>query len=85
MTALPYPHARNDCVTCRERDADLQVLGGNDSQPGKRPFLVCQGCIGQHLAVQAIQEGGPQLDQPVVITVTVAPGRRTDVPFRPAP
>ena len=43
------------------------------SEPA-RPFLVCQGCIGKHLALRAIQEGGPALDQPVV-TVTVAPGR----------
>ncbi len=81
MTARPYPHARNDCVMCRERDADLHVLGEKYNQPGKRPFLVCQGCIGKHLALRAIQEGGPALDQPVVVTVTVAPGRRTDVPF----
>jgi len=76
VTALPYPHARNDCVMCRERDADLHVLGEKYNQPGKRPFLVCQGCIGKHLALRAIQEGGPELDQPVVLTVTVAPGRR---------
>ena len=78
---LPCPHARNDCGACRERDADVQVLGDEYNTPGKRPLLLCQGCLGKHMALQAIQRGGPELDQPFVITVTVAPGRRTDVPF----
>ena len=25
MSALPYPHACNDCQVCRERDADFEV------------------------------------------------------------
>ena len=79
--SLPYPHARNDCGACRERDADVQVLGGEHDQPGKRPLLLCQGCLGAHIAVMAIQHGGPELDQPFTTTVTVAPGRRTDAPF----
>jgi hypothetical protein len=63
------------------RSGSVTVSTPGYNQPGKRPFLVCQGCIGKHLALRAIQEGGPGLDQPVVITVTVAPGRRTDIPF----
>jgi hypothetical protein len=76
---LPYPHTRNDCGTCRERDADVQVLsiGGEDySPPGRRPALMCQGCLGAHVALRAIHLSGPGLDQPVAVTVTVAPGRR---------
>ena len=78
---LPYPHARNDCEACRERDADVHVLGDEYNQPGKRPLLLCQSCLGKHIALQAIQRSGPELDQPFTISVTVAPGRRTDVPF----
>ena len=80
---LPYPHARNDCEACRERDADVQVLGAGDEdyrKPSERPVLLCQSCLGRYVAVQAIQRGGPELDQPLVISVAVAPGRRTDVP-----
>ena len=78
---LPYPHARNDCGACRERDADVQVLDERYDEPDERPVLLCQGCLGRYMALRAIQEGGPALDQLVVISVTVAPGRRTDTPF----
>ena len=77
---LPYPHARNDCGACRERDADVQVLGEGHDQPGRRPLPLCQSCLGAHIAVMAIQHGGPELDRPFTITVTVAPGRRKDRP-----
>ncbi len=42
MTDLPYPHARNDCEMCRERDADVHVLGDEFNTPGKRPLLLYQ-------------------------------------------
>ena len=45
--ALPYPHARNDCEICRERDADFHVLGEAFNKPGKRPLLLCQHCLGR--------------------------------------
>ena len=80
MVSLPYPHARNDCGACRERDADVQVLGEEHDQPVRFPLLLCQGCLGAHIAVMAIQHGGPELDRPVMITVTVAPGRRREWP-----
>jgi hypothetical protein len=73
---LPYPHARNDCVACRERDAD--VLLPDLSVPGKRAHQLCQGCLGQHLAWRAIQESGPGLDGLVTVRFTVAPERRRD-------
>ena len=38
---LPYPHARNDYEICRERDADLYILGEAFNIPGKRPLLLC--------------------------------------------
>src|SRR5215470_10601205 len=40
-TALPYLHAHNDCEICRERDADLYILGEAFNKPGKRPLLLC--------------------------------------------
>ena len=77
---LPYPHGRNDCGACRERDADVQVAGEEHDAPGGRPVLLCQNCLGRYVALQAIQGSGPELDRPFVISVTVAPGRRTDPP-----
>jgi hypothetical protein len=82
---LPYPHARNDCTGCRERDADIQLLGAEYEHPGKRPVLLCQGCLGAHLALAAIHRSGAGLDEPVTFTMTVAPGRRPAAPEpRPA-
>ena len=76
IPALPYPHQRNDCEMCRERDADVHVLGEAYNRPGKRPLLLCQHCLGPHMALRAISESGPVLDRPVAVTITVAPGRR---------
>ncbi len=45
MSALPYPHARNDCGMCRERDADFEVTVA-DPVAGKRMSLLCQRCLG---------------------------------------
>ena len=73
---LPYPHERNDCEMCRERDADVHVLGDEFNQPGKRPLLVCQGCLGMHVALRVYQDDGAWLGEPVTISVTLAPGRR---------
>jgi len=73
---LPYPHARNDCGGCRERDADVQLLGEEYEHPGKQPVLLCQACLGAHVALRVIHRSGPGLDQPVTFTVTVSPGRR---------
>jgi hypothetical protein len=53
----------------------------NTTSLASRPLLLCQGCPGQLMALQAIQKGGPEPGQPSTISVTVAPGRRTDVPF----
>lgn len=75
---LPYPHARNDCGACREHDADVQVLGGEYEQAGERPLLLCQGYLGRYAVLQAIQQGGPKLDQPFTISLTVALGRKTN-------
>ena len=51
---LPYPHARNDCEMCRERDADFHVLGEEFNQPGKRPLLLCRKCLGEFAVVRVI-------------------------------
>jgi hypothetical protein len=70
--ALPYPHARNDCEICRERDADFHILGEAYNKPGKRPLLLCQACLGPWAVTQVylMNEG-----QPAVITLEPAPGR----------
>jgi hypothetical protein len=84
---LPYPHARNDCGACRERDADVQLLGAEYEQPGRQPqpHVLCQSCLGSHLALRAIHLSGDGLDGPVTFTMTVAPGRRPGPPDpRPA-
>jgi hypothetical protein len=73
---LPYPHARNDCVACRERDAD--VLLPDESTPAKRPCQLCQGCLGTHLALKALYGAGPGLDGLVTVRLAVAPARRGD-------
>ena len=57
---LPYPHARNDCGACHERDADVQVLGAEHDKPGERLLLLCQGCLERYVALQAIQRGRPR-------------------------
>lgn len=77
--SLPYPHARNDCTACREQDADVELLGpdGGPQTPGKRPVELCQRCLGPHLAWRAIHDSGPNLDQPVTITLRPAAGRRS--------
>ncbi len=77
MTALPYPHARNDCEMCRERDADFHVLGEQWNQPGKRPLLLCQGCLGRcAVTLLYVRSKPPGYDQPVTITIEPAPERR---------
>lgn len=51
---LPYPHTRNDCGMCRERDADFHILGEQYNQPGKRQLRLRQLCVGKFLVTAAI-------------------------------
>lgn len=55
---LPYPHRRNDCERCRERDADFHLLGPELNIPGKRAPVYCRRCIGEYLVVAAISRPG---------------------------
>lgn len=71
---LPYPHARNDCGACRERDAEIELV---QAEVGKRPPVDCSGCFGAFLAYMAAQHAGPTFDTPV--TITVAPLRAITV------
>jgi hypothetical protein len=73
--AFPYPHARNDCGLCRERDADFHVLGEEYNKPGKRPLLLCQEDLGRWAVTQVylVSQG-----QPVTIAIEAAPGRLAD-------
>jgi hypothetical protein len=54
---LPYPHRRNDCVACRERDADGELRDGLD-----RPSRLCRTCLGNHIAWALVA-----YDKPVTI------------------
>lgn len=73
---LPYPHARNDCTGCRERDADVELLD-QDTRPRWAPHELCHRCLGQLVASLALTASGPHLDQPVTLHVRPALGRRT--------
>lgn len=75
MSSLPYPHARHDCIACRERDADVIVLA-DAYGPCERPATLCNRCVGMQVALQAAQQCGDTWDQPVTFTVALAPGRR---------
>jgi hypothetical protein len=37
---------------------------------------LCQLGLGKHVTLQAIYDSGPGMDQPVTVTLTVAPARR---------
>ena len=72
MSALSYPHARNDCQVCRERDADFEVTV-DDPVVGPRLSLMCQQCLGPWAVTQV-----HLLDGRAVMTLTWAPGRLAD-------
>jgi hypothetical protein len=69
MSALPYPHARNDCGMCRERDADFEVTV-DDRVVGQRMSLLCQRCLGPWSVTQV-----HLLDGRAAMTLAWAPGR----------
>ena len=69
MSALPYPHARNDCQLCRERDADFEVTV-HDPVVGDRMSLLCQRCLGPWSITHAYL-----MDGRAPMTPTWAPGR----------
>ncbi|GAA3711091.1 hypothetical protein GCM10022224_090660 [Nonomuraea antimicrobica] len=78
---LPYPHARNDCILCREMDVDFEIveeaLEPSSWTPGRPPRRFCQGCIGRWMVTQAAYGRGSQTspDEPLKVTVTMlAPG-----------
>ena len=73
MTALPYPHARNDCQVCRERDADFEVHVKDPVTPRRRPSLLCQRCLGPWSVTQV-----HLLDDRAVMTLEWASGRLAD-------
>lgn len=75
---LPYPHRRNDCGMCRERDADVQVIAPADlADP---PRLFCQRCLGRFLAMVVLHRAGPQLTEASTYSLAIAPGRIEDKP-----
>ncbi|HEY3514580.1 MAG TPA: hypothetical protein VGL36_35700 [Kribbella sp.] len=72
---LPYPHERNDCVACRERDADVELVEDPASPAHVQPTLLCQGCLGKILALRVLHGAGADLSAASTFTLTVAPGR----------
>lgn len=76
---LPYPHARNDCGFCRERDADFHVLGEewNRADTGYQTLL-CQGCFGRWLATPVYILPPGRKGAPVAVTVQIPAARLAD-------
>jgi hypothetical protein len=72
VSALPYPHARNDCQVCRERDADFEVTI-DDPVVGQRTSLLCQQCLGPWSVTQV-----HLLDGRAAVILEWAPGRLAD-------
>jgi hypothetical protein len=81
---LPYPHARNDCVMCRERDADFHVPARD--LPNGYKALYCRQCIGEFMITEAVfsrssdvPRGAPAAIEYEVLSPTrepwLAPGR----------
>jgi hypothetical protein len=65
---LPYPHSRNDCHGCRERDADGEMRDGN---PPGRPARLCRICIGNHIAWALVGIGEPVTVYPLTVDTRV--------------
>jgi hypothetical protein len=72
VSTLPYPHARNDCGICRERDADFKVTV-DDPVVGARSSLLCQQCLGPWSVTRV-----HLLDGRAAMTLEWAPGRLAD-------
>jgi hypothetical protein len=68
VSALPYPHARNDCRMCRERDADFVVTVDDPVVGSPRMSLLCQLCLGRWAVTQVYL-----LDGRAAMTLTWAP------------
>ena len=71
--SLPYPHARNDCQMCRERDADFEVTVDDPVLKRRRPSLLCQQCLGPWSVTQVYL-----LDGRAAMVLRWAPGRLAD-------
>jgi hypothetical protein len=69
---LPYPHTRNDCEGCRERDADLHLLGEEHNPPGKRQARYRRACLVEKLLVTAMHGRPREVSPGEPLTVTVA-------------
>lgn len=72
---LPYPHARNDCIICREADADFEIVE-EALQPsdwtGREPRRFCQRCVGRWVATMAMSRPGDvSPGAPPAVTVTL--------------
>lgn len=76
---LPYPHTRNDCTMCRERDADFHVLGDewNRADTGYQTLL-CQGCLGRWLLTPTYVLSPGREGAPVTLTVEIPMARLAD-------
>jgi resolvase-like protein len=61
---LPYPHARNDCGICHERDADFQIVEEAMDPPdwtGREARRFCQGRIGRWMTTRGDVPAGRRL------------------------
>jgi hypothetical protein len=77
--SLPYPHARNDCGMCGERDADFHVLGAEWNRPETGyQTLLCQACFGRWLSTPVYILSPGREGHPVTVTVEIPAARLAD-------
>jgi hypothetical protein len=82
-SALPYPHARNDCALCRERDAELRVYDAPEDRHSS--LLQCITCFGTHLALLAIHRSGQDFAQSTTVLVDLIGHQQHALDAEPAP
>ncbi|MCO6011550.1 hypothetical protein NE236_42025 [Actinoallomurus purpureus] len=73
IPVLPYPHARNDCGFCRERDADVELTGEHAAPAGKPPRRFCQRCLGVFLVSRAGLRDVPEVEDPFTVSFKLLP------------
>ena len=77
---LPYPHCFNDCMHCRETDADFEILEEpvQDSLKGRPARRLCRQCLGPVMVTMAAySRSGASPGGPLTVTVSLLTPDRT--------